>query len=90
MAGVYKGNKPEHNAASSQVAIMKHNREHPVFMSAQGCRRSKQRDRQVFRIGEISEEVAAAIAAAIVPAEAAAFDREVDDEKLKGCVSVRP
>jgi len=64
-------------AQREPVVIMKHNREHTVLLSAQEYHRLKRRDRQVFRVGELSEADVAAIAAVEAPAEAAAFDHEL-------------
>lgn len=75
--GVYQD-----QAQREPVVITKHNREHTVLLSAQEYHRLKRRDRQVFRIGELAEADIAAIAAVEAPAEAAAFDHELegDDE----------
>ena len=69
-------------AQREPVVIMKHNREHAVLLSAQEYHRLKRLDRQVFRVGELSETDVAAIAAAEAPAEAAVFDNEFTDEKV--------
>lgn len=68
-------------AQREPVMIMKHNREHTVLLSAQEYQRLKRRDREVFRVGELSEQDVAAIAAARAPAEAAAFNREIKGKK---------
>jgi len=68
-------------AQREPVVIMKHNREHTVLLSAQEYHRLKRRDRLVFRTGDLSDADIAAIAAAEAPAEAAAFDDEVEGEK---------
>lgn len=68
-------------AQREPVMIMKHNREHAVLLSAQEYHRLKRRDRLVFRTGELSDADVAAIAAAEAPAEAAAFDLEIDGKK---------
>ena len=75
--GVYQD-----QAQREPVVIMKHNREHTVLLSAQEYHRLKRRDRQVFRVGELSDADVTAIAAVEAPAEAAAFDHELkgDDE----------
>jgi len=67
-------------AQREPVVITRHNREHTVLLSAEEYRRLKRRDRQVFRAGELSETDIAAIAAAEAPAEAAAFDSEIESE----------
>lgn len=66
-------------AQREPVVIMKHNREHTVLLSAHEYHRLKRRDRQVFRIGELTEADIAAIAAVEAPA-AAAFDHELEGE----------
>lgn len=68
-------------AQREPVLIMKHNREHTVLLSAEEYHRLKRRDRQVFRVGELSEADIAAIAAIEPPAEAVAFDHELEDER---------
>lgn len=75
--GVYQD-----QAQREPVVITKHDRAHTVLLSAQEYHRLKRRDRQVFRIGELAEADIAAIAAVEAPAEAAAFDHELegDDE----------
>lgn len=65
-------------AQREAVVIMKHNREHAVILSAAEYRRLKRRDRLVFRAGELSEADLAAIRMATPPAEAAAFDDEIE------------
>jgi hypothetical protein len=64
------------------VTIIKHNRVHTVLLSAQEYQRLKRRDRQVFRVGELSERDVAAIAAARAPAEAAASSRKLKGRKV--------
>jgi PHD/YefM family antitoxin component YafN of YafNO toxin-antitoxin module len=68
-------------AQRAPVVITKHDREHTVLLSAREYQRLKRRDRQVFRVGELSERDVAAIAAAELPAEAAAFNDELEDKK---------
>lgn len=65
-------------AQREPVVIMKHNREHTVLLSAQEYHRLKRRDREVLRVGELSDADVAAIAAARAPAEAAEFDNELE------------
>ena len=43
--------------------------------------RLKHRDRQVFRVGELSQADVAAIAAIEVPSEAEAFDHELEGDR---------
>jgi prevent-host-death family protein len=66
-------------ALSEPVRITKHGRDRLVMVSAAEYDRLKRRDRQVFRAEELPDEVLALIAAAEIPAEAAAFDDELDD-----------
>lgn len=73
--GVYQD-----QAQREPVVVMKFNREHTVLLSAQEYHRLKRRDRQVFRVGQLSDADIAAIAAVMAPAEAAAFDRELEGE----------
>ena len=73
--GVYQD-----QAQRGPVVIMKHKREHTVLLSAQEYHRLKRRDRQVFRIGDLSDADIAAIAAVEAPAEAAEFEHELEDE----------
>ena len=73
--GVYQD-----QAQREPVLVMKHNREHTVLLSAQEYHRLKRRDRQVFRVGDLSDADIAAIAAVTAPAEAAAFDHEIEGE----------
>lgn len=73
--GVYQD-----QAQREPVMVMKHNREHTVLLSAQEYHRLKRRDRHVFRVGELADADIAAIAAATAPADAAAFDHELDGE----------
>ena len=73
--GVYQD-----QAQREPVMITKHNREHTVLLSAQEYHRLKRRDCQVFRIGELSEPDIAVIAAVEAPAEAAAFDHELEGQ----------
>lgn len=58
------------------VTITKYGREHLVLLSADEYARLKRRDRQVYRVGDLPDEIIAAIKAAEPPAEAAAFDGE--------------
>lgn len=67
-------------AQREPVVIMKRNREHTVLLSAQEYHRLKRRDRQVFRVGELSDADIAAIAGVRAPAEAAAFDHELEGD----------
>lgn len=69
--GVYQD-----QAQREPVVITKHNREHTVLLSAEEYHRLKRRDREVFRVGELSDTDIAAITAAEPPEEAKEFDRE--------------
>jgi hypothetical protein len=81
--------KDAHGIASTRTTqesigpalIMKHNREHTVLLSAEEYLRLKRRDRQVFRVGELSADYISAIAAVAPPAEAATFDHEIRNER---------
>lgn len=73
--GVYQD-----QAQREPVVVTKHNREHTVLLSAEEYRRLKRRDRQVFRTGELSDADIAAIAGVSAPAEAAAFDHELEGD----------
>lgn len=73
--GVYQD-----QAQREPVVVLKRNREHTVLLSAHEYHRLKRRDRQVFRVGELSEADVAAIAAVTAPAEAAAFDHELEGD----------
>ncbi len=73
--GVYQD-----QAQREPVIVTKHNRQHTVLLSAQEYRRLKRRDREVFRVGELSGADVAAIAAVEAPEEATAFDHELKGE----------
>lgn len=60
------------------VSITKYGREHLVLLSADEYMRLKQRDRQVYRAGEVPDDIAAAIAATEPPAESEALDTELN------------
>lgn len=68
-------------AQREPVVITKHNREHTVLLSAEEYHRLKRRDREVFRVGELSDTDIAAIAAAEPPEEANEFDQELQGKK---------
>ena len=72
--GVYQD-----QAQREPIVITNHDREHTVLLSAQEYHRLKRRDRQVFRVGELSEADIAAIAAVEPPAEATDFDHELKE-----------
>lgn len=68
-------------AQREPLVITKHDHEHAVLLSARAYQRLKRRDRLVFRAGELANRDVAAIAAATAPAEAAAFNDEVEDNR---------
>lgn len=59
------------------VTITKYGREHLVLLSAEEYARLKRRDRQVYRAGEVPDEILAGIEAAVPPAESVAAEREL-------------
>jgi prevent-host-death family protein len=65
-------------ALRQPVTITKQGRDHLVLLSADEFRRMKRRDRWVGPASEISEEMLAALEAAEPPAEAAAFNHEME------------
>ncbi|NKB15981.1 MAG: type II toxin-antitoxin system Phd/YefM family antitoxin [Sphingomonadales bacterium] len=60
------------------VTITKYGREHLVLLSADEYARLKRRDRHVYRVGDIPDDLLTAIEAAEPPLEAAAFNHEYD------------
>ena len=58
------------------VTITKYGREHLVLLSADEYARLKRRDRHVYRVGEIPDDLVEAIRQAEPPVETAAFDHE--------------
>lgn len=85
---------PQHSASSVEVSksfgrfsrqaleapltITHHGRESLVLMSHAEYLRLKRRDRQIYRLAEVPDDLAEAVRAACPPAEAAAFDHEVE------------
>ncbi len=65
-------------ALRTPVTITHHGRDSLVLVAADEYRRLKARDRQALLVSELSDDEMRAIAKAEIPAEAAAFDREVD------------
>jgi prevent-host-death family protein len=65
-------------ALTEPLAITRNGREKIVVLSVEEYRRLKRRDREVLRVEDLSPEDLEAIAAAKPPAEAAAFDQEVE------------
>ena len=66
-------------ALSEPVTITKNGRDRLVVISAAEYERLMRRDRRVIRSSDISDEVAALIAKAEVPAEYAYLDEELKD-----------
>lgn len=65
-------------AIREAVTITNHGRDSLVLMSADEYRRLKKRDREVLDIADLSDADMEAIQAAPIPADAAAFDHELD------------
>jgi len=65
-------------ALTEPLAITRNGRDKIVVLSAEEYRRLKRRDREVLRVEDLTREDLEAIAAAKPPAEAAAFDHEVE------------
>ena len=63
-------------ALTEPVTITKNGRDRLVVLSAPEYARLKRRDRQVYRTGEMPQDLIDAIAKAEPPAEAYAFDHE--------------
>lgn len=59
------------------VIVTRNGRERVVLLSADEFKRLKRRDRQVLRVGGLTDADMAAIAAAEVPAEYASLDAEL-------------
>ncbi len=68
-------------ALTKTVAITKNGRERTILISAEEYARLKRRDRRVLSAGELSDEEAAAVQAAMVPAEHAHLEDELKDWK---------
>lgn len=62
------------------IGITRNGRRRLVMLSVEEYERLKQRDRDVVRTQDLSEDEIARIAATEPPAESAAFDHEVTDE----------
>jgi Antitoxin Phd_YefM, type II toxin-antitoxin system len=60
------------------VSITKYGREHLVLLSADEYARLKRRDRQVYRTGDLPDELVEAIRIAEPPFESGAFNHEYD------------
>lgn len=65
-------------AIREAVTITNHGRDSLVLLSADEYRRLKRRDREALHISELTEQDIEAIRTAEIPAESAAFDRELD------------
>lgn len=65
-------------ALTEPLTVTRNGREKIVVLSAEEYHRLKRRDREVLLVEELSVEDLEAIAKAKPPAEAAAFDHEVD------------
>lgn len=65
-------------ALTEPLAITRNGRDRNVLLSAEEFDRLMRRDRQVLRVEELSIGDLEAIAAATPPAEAAAFDDEIE------------
>jgi prevent-host-death family protein len=63
-------------ALTEPVAVTRNGRERLVVLSVDEYRRLKQRDRQVLRLTDFTEDDLKAILAVEPPPEAAAFDHE--------------
>ena len=59
------------------VLITKHGREHLVLLSAGEYARLKRRDRQVYRVEEVPDDLLAALETSEPPNEAEAVEREM-------------
>ncbi|MGE0612341.1 MAG: type II toxin-antitoxin system prevent-host-death family antitoxin [Hyphomicrobiales bacterium] len=62
------------------VTITKYGREHLVLISAEEYARLKQRDRKVYRVGEIPDDIIDAIAKAEPGAESEALQKRIDEQ----------
>ncbi len=60
------------------LTVTRNGRAKIVVLSAEEYHRLKRRDREVLRVEDLSAQDLEAIASAVPPAEAAAFDREVE------------
>lgn len=65
-------------ALAAPITITHHGHDSLVLMSAAEYQRLKSRDRQVYTVDDVPDEIANAIRTARAPAEAAAFDHEVE------------
>ena len=65
-------------ALVAPLTITHHGHDSLVLMSAAEYQRLKSRDRQVFALDDVPEEIADAVRAARVPGGATEFDHEVE------------
>jgi prevent-host-death family protein len=65
-------------ALRTPVTITHHGRDSLVLVAADEYRRLKARDRRAAFVSELTDEEMRAIAEAEIPAEAAAFDHEIE------------
>jgi prevent-host-death family protein len=65
-------------ALRTPVTITHHGRDSLVLVAADEYRRLKARDRRAVFVSELTDEEMRAIAEAEIPAEAAAFDHEIE------------
>jgi PHD/YefM family antitoxin component YafN of YafNO toxin-antitoxin module len=65
-------------ALEAPVTITHHGHDSLVLLSHAEYQRLKKRDREVFTLAEVPEEIVAGVRAARAPAEAAAFNHEVE------------
>jgi len=63
-------------ALTEPITITRNGHERLVLLSVDEYARLKRRDRRVYRVGEIPDDLIDAISQAEAPAEAAAFDGE--------------
>jgi PHD/YefM family antitoxin component YafN of YafNO toxin-antitoxin module len=66
-------------ALQSPITITHHGQDSLVLLSHAEYQRLKRRDRQVMTMADFTDEDRAAVAASRAPAEASAFDGEVQD-----------
>lgn len=57
------------------VTITKYGRDHLVLLSAEEYARLKRRDRQVYRAGDVPDEILAGMEAAVAPPESHSAER---------------
>lgn len=67
-------------ALREPVAVTNHGREDLVVLSAHEYERLKRRDRQALRASDMTDADLALLDAAEIPAEARAFDHELDSK----------